>query len=44
MTIKGCLQIALVLGAVLAAAWPFGLYMARVFSGKETFLSHPFAG
>lgn len=39
MTITGWLQIALVLGAVLAAAWPLGLYMARVLSGERTFLS-----
>jgi K+-transporting ATPase ATPase A chain len=39
MTITGWLQIALVLGAVIAAAWPLGLYMARVFAGEKTFLS-----
>ncbi len=39
MTITGWLQIALVLSAVIAAAWPLGLYMARVFSGERTFLS-----
>lgn len=39
MTITGWLQIALVLGAVLAAAWPLGLYMARVFSGQRTALT-----
>ena len=39
MTITGWLQIALVLGAVIAAAWPLGLYMARVFAGDRTFLS-----
>ncbi len=39
MTITGWLQIALVLGAVLAAAWPLGLYMARLFGGERTFLS-----
>ena len=39
MTITGWLQIALVLGAVIAAAWPLGLYVARVFGGERTFLS-----
>jgi K+-transporting ATPase ATPase A chain len=39
MTITGWLQIALVLGAVIAAAWPLGLYIARVFGGERTFLS-----
>lgn len=39
MTITGWLQIALVLGAVIAAAWPLGLYMARLFGGERTFLS-----
>lgn len=39
MTFTGWLQIALVLGAVLAAAWPLGLYMARVFGGQRTLLS-----
>ncbi len=39
MTIVGWLQIALVLGAVVAAAWPLGLYMARLFQGEATFLA-----
>lgn len=39
MTFAGWLEIALLLGAVLAAAWPLGLYMARVFSGERTVLS-----
>jgi K+-transporting ATPase ATPase A chain len=39
MTITGWLQIALVLSAVVAAAWPLGLYMARVFSAEKTILS-----
>ena len=36
MTIVGWLQIALVTSAVLAAAWPLGHYMARVFQGEPT--------
>ncbi|WP_439544458.1 potassium-transporting ATPase subunit KdpA [Hyphomicrobium sp.] len=39
MTFVGWLQIALVLGAVLVAAWPLGLFMARVFAGERTLLS-----
>lgn len=39
MTVLGWLQIVLVLGAVLACAWPLGLYMARVFGGEKTLLS-----
>jgi K+-transporting ATPase ATPase A chain len=39
MTLVGWFEIALVLGAVLAAAWPLGLYMARVFAGERTALS-----
>ncbi len=39
MTILGWLQIVLVLGAVILAAWPLGLYMARVFAGEKTRLS-----
>lgn len=39
MTLAGWLQILLVLAAVLAAAWPLGLFMARVFAGKTTFLT-----
>ncbi|MDI3328528.1 MAG: potassium-transporting ATPase subunit KdpA [Alicyclobacillaceae bacterium] len=32
------LQMALLIGAVLLAAWPLGRYMARVFEGQRTFL------
>lgn len=39
MTFAGWLQILLVLAAVLAAAWPLGFFIARVFSGKSTFLT-----
>jgi K+-transporting ATPase ATPase A chain len=39
MTLVGWFEIALVLGAVLAAAWPLGLYMARAFAGERTALS-----
>lgn len=39
MTLAGWLQILAVLAAVLAAAWPLGHYMARIFSGKATFLT-----
>ncbi|MFN0217627.1 MAG: potassium-transporting ATPase subunit KdpA [Hyphomicrobium sp.] len=39
MTVIGWMQIALILGAVVAAAWPLGLYMARVFAGQKTILS-----
>ena len=39
MTVVGCLEIALVLSAVLVAAWPLGSYMARVFAGERTLLS-----
>ena len=39
MTFQGWLEIALVMGAVLAAAWPLGTYMARVFTGERTLLS-----
>jgi potassium-transporting ATPase potassium-binding subunit len=39
MTFDGWLEIALVLGAVLVAAWPLGNYMARVFSGESTLLA-----
>lgn len=39
MTFIGWLQIALVLAAVLVAAWPLGVYMARVFQGDRTQLS-----
>ena len=43
MTVAGWLQIALVMAAVIAAAWPLGVYMARVFQGQRTLLS-PLAG
>ena len=39
MTFAGWAQIALILLLALAAAWPLGLFMARVFEGKKTFLS-----
>lgn len=39
MTLTGWIQIALVLAAVLLAAWPLGHYMARVFAGERTALS-----
>jgi len=39
MTLAGWIQIALVLAAVLLAAWPLGHYMARVFAGERTALS-----
>ncbi|MDX2309054.1 MAG: potassium-transporting ATPase subunit KdpA [Hyphomicrobium sp.] len=39
MTVTGWCQIAFVLSAVLAAAWPLGLYMARVFEGRATLLT-----
>jgi potassium-transporting ATPase potassium-binding subunit len=39
MTFDGWLAIALVLGAVLLAAWPLGIYMARVFAGERTLLT-----
>lgn len=39
MTIAGWLQIVLVLGAVIAAAWPLGQYMAQIFQGRRTFLT-----
>ncbi len=39
MTLVGWLQIALVLAAVLVAARPLGLYMARVFQGERSRLS-----
>lgn len=39
MTLAGWIQIALVLAAVLLAAWPLGHYMARVFAGERTELS-----
>ncbi len=39
MTVTGWLQIALVLGAAVAVAWPLGLYMAHVFEGRKTSLT-----
>ncbi len=39
MTVAGWLQIALVLGLVLAAALPLGSLMAHVFAGERTFLT-----
>jgi potassium-transporting ATPase potassium-binding subunit len=39
MTMTGWLQIALVLGAVVAAAWPLGRYMSDVFQGRKTGLT-----
>ncbi|MFO0990506.1 MAG: potassium-transporting ATPase subunit KdpA [Hyphomicrobiales bacterium] len=39
MTFAGWAQIALILLLVLAAAWPLGIFMARVFNGERTFLS-----
>ncbi len=39
MTFAGWAQIAFILLLVLAAAWPLGLFMARVFNGERTFLT-----
>ena len=39
MTVGGWLEILLVLAAALAAAIPFGTYLARVMTGERTFLS-----
>ena len=39
MTLIGWVQIALVLGLVFAAAFPFGKYMAVVFSGERSLLT-----
>jgi potassium-transporting ATPase potassium-binding subunit len=39
MTFDGWFAIALVLGAVMLAAWPLGTYMAHVFAGERTLLS-----
>ncbi len=39
MTFIGWFQILAVLGAVIVCAWPFGLYMTRVFIGERTPLS-----
>jgi K+-transporting ATPase ATPase A chain len=38
MTTEGLLQLALYLGVLLACVKPLGLYMAKVYSGSETFL------
>jgi K+-transporting ATPase ATPase A chain len=40
MTLVGWLQISLLFLAVIIVIKPLGLYMARVFSGERTFLSH----
>jgi K+-transporting ATPase ATPase A chain len=39
MTPAGAMQIALYLGALVALAWPLGIFMARVYSGERTWLS-----
>src|ERR1035438_2025628 len=39
MTLAGWLEIALVLAAVAAAAWPLGDFIAAVFEGRATFLT-----
>ena len=39
MTPAGAMQIALYLGALVALAWPLGIFMARVYSGESTWLS-----
>jgi len=39
MTPAAALQMALYLGALLALAWPLGIFMARVYSGERTWLS-----
>ena len=39
MTVGGWFEILLILAAVLAAAIPFGTYLARVMTGERTFLS-----
>ena len=39
MTPVGAMQIALYLGALVALAWPLGIFMARVYSGERTWLS-----
>ncbi|HEX5650639.1 MAG TPA: potassium-transporting ATPase subunit KdpA [Steroidobacteraceae bacterium] len=38
MTGSGVLQIALFLAVLIGAAWPLGVYMARVFAGERTSL------
>ena len=39
MTLAGWLQIVLVFAAVIFAAWPLGLWLARLFTGQRTVLS-----
>src|SRR5262249_10264355 len=39
MTTNGILQIAIFAAIITAIAVPFGVYMARVFAGEQTFLS-----
>ncbi len=39
MTFAGWLQIVLLFAAVILAAWPLGLFLARLFSGEPTILS-----
>jgi len=39
MTPAGAMQIALYLGALVALAWPLGIFMARAYSGERTWLS-----
>jgi K+-transporting ATPase ATPase A chain len=39
MTPIGTMQIALYLGALVALAWPLGIFMARVYAGQRTWLS-----
>ena len=39
MTFAGWLQIVLLFAAVILAAWPLGLFLARLFSGEPTMLS-----
>jgi K+-transporting ATPase ATPase A chain len=39
MTANGVLQLVFYLAVLLAAAWPLGIFMARVYEGKPHFLS-----
>jgi K+-transporting ATPase ATPase A chain len=39
MNIQGWAEIALTIGLALALGWPFGLYMARVWQGRPTWIS-----
>ena len=39
MTTSGVLQLVLYMLVLLAAAWPLGIFMARVYEGKQHFLS-----